>query len=196
MKIRNLIKKPCIRIIIILSVLFFLWFFVKEYYNIASPRNGSTWNQNENGIWLDRRWMREPVSKLPDEQLRQKLDAYKKRGIRYLFPHVCPMDEKGHLPEINHERVQSLLKITEEYGDFFIILPWVGGSIETVDLSNEDKAGYFDPHSENIRTAFHGIIKALKKRKDIPAFSGIAIYSDWTIDEAEWKIYDKCWLGE
>ncbi len=327
-----LIKKPYIRTPLVLIVLFALLILAKEFYNIVPLENSSKWNKDQNGIWLSRHWLREPISNMPDDELRQILSGFKERGIRYLFPHVCPMDEQGHLPEVNEERTARLLNISKEYEDYFQIMPWVGGSIATVDLSNasqravwvdevkglveeydfpgvnvnieplehgddrilgwmrdlrtalgeqriisfcgirpeskprkndnfgiwtaedyenmaalvdqiavmsydtgrklpflyvrwnstqfanvlravekggsgkcqllwgipvyEDRANYFDPNSENIRTAFHGLTAGLRNSKNNSIFSGVAIYSGWTIDHEEWEEYDRCWLGK
>lgn len=331
-KIGKFFCKSYVKIPLIIGVLVLCWLGVYHYYNMTHPGDLSQWNKGENAIWLSRHWMREPIENIPDEELRQRLDQFQERGIRYLFPHVCPMDEEGHLPEVNGDRIERLLAITAEYGDQFQIMPWIGGSIATVDLSSsqqrmvwinevkelvekhdfpgvnvnieplehgddrifdwledlrtalgedriisfcgirpeseprkgdnlgiwtaedyeklavytdqitvmsydtgrkipflyvgwtktqfvnvleavekggngecqllwgipvyEDQANYFDPNSENIRTTFHGLGKVMEDHGKSPSFSGVAVYSGWTMDDKEWQQYDQSWVGK
>jgi hypothetical protein len=125
---------------IILIILGSYLFFIKGY-GYLPVGDGSRYDQGENAIWLSRDWLREPPDKMPEAVLRQKLADFRKRGIKYLYPHCCPMDEEGNLPEINHETAERLIRLAGEYGGYFQILPWVGGSIATVDLSDMEQ-GY------------------------------------------------------
>jgi glycosyl hydrolase family 18 (putative chitinase) len=331
-KIRFFLSKPWLRVPFLIFSIIIIYFAFFPVYNLLPVGDGSIWNSNENGIWLSRRWMRAPVDEMTENELREFLDSFKKRGIRYLFPHCCPMDEKGHFPHIHDETVRRLCRVLKDYDDFFILMPWIGGSIATVDLSNtkqrdiwikevkelvelynlpgvnvnieplehgdksiilwmkklkealgkkrkisfcgirpeitapkgdplgiwtaedyenlsvhvdqitvmaydtgrkvpimyvswnaknlksvceavrkgshgkcrvlwglpvyEDKADYFKAEVENIRTSLRGTIKGLKNLKDNEVFQGVSIYSNWTIDENEWEIYDKHWIGK
>ncbi|MBU1992110.1 MAG: glycosyl hydrolase family 18 protein [Patescibacteria group bacterium] len=56
------------------------------------------------------------------------------------------------------------------------------------------KAG-FNPAVENIRTGLLGIVDGLNNlRSDKDSFAGVAIYSNWETDQAEWNTYDELWL--
>lgn len=303
------------------------WLAAMQWYNLASLPHLVHTRHGENGIWLSRRWMREPPAAMTEPEVREALAAFRRRGIRYLFPHCCPMDEEGHLPAINDETTLQLMHLAAEHGDFFRVMPWIGGSIATVDLSDarqratwahevaqlvhrygfagvnvnieplahgdtrvhdwllalrseigttgtisfcgmrpedtpkpddslgiwtaddyeeiaevadqitvmsydsgrrlpvlfvnwsarqfvsvtnavqkgsagrckilwgipvyEDRADYFDPRVENLRTSLHGLAKGLQRTGENPAFQGVCIYSDWTIDAREWSDYDR-----
>ena len=60
----------------------------------------------------------------------------------------------------------------------------------------EERRLSFHPGAENMRTALRGIRQGLH---DVPpgarARFGVAIYADWTTDDAEWRQYRANWLG-
>ncbi len=139
MAVKRKTKISLLRAVIMIVAAGVAYFYLFHYYNIVQPGDLSKWNKNENGIWLSRNWFREPVSKMTDDELEGKLAEFKRRGIKYLYPHVCPMDNSGELPEVNDEQVRRFLRAAGDYGDFFEIMPWVGGSLNTVDLSNKEQ---------------------------------------------------------
>ena len=57
----------------------------------------------------------------------------------------------------------------------------------------DDKVG-FNPEVENVGNALVGVISGLNDiRADEETFTGIAIYSEWEMDEGEWEVYDGLW---
>ena len=64
-----------------------------------------------------------------------------------------------------------------------------------VPTSEETTAG-FDPAAENIESALTGIARTMPSDRDSPRMFGLAIYADWTTDEAEWAVWRRHWLGE
>jgi len=52
----------------------------------------------------------------------------------------------------------------------------------------DEGVGYHHPEVENIESALKGIHAALSSYEDIPTnYAGIAIYSEWTMDEKRWQ---------
>jgi hypothetical protein len=61
--------------------------------------------------------------------------------------------------------------------------------------SYEDEKESFDPEVENIENALKGVIKGLNNfRSDEDNFAGVAIYSYWEMDDAEWATYKDLWM--
>jgi len=60
---------------------------------------------------------------------------------------------------------------------------------------DEETAG-FDPEAENLRSALIGIARTMPSDRDSPRMFGLAIYADWTTDDAEWALWRRHWLGE
>lgn len=64
-----------------------------------------------------------------------------------------------------------------------------------VPTSNEATAG-FDPEAENLRSALIGIARTMPSDRDSPRMFGLALYANWTTDDAEWAFWRRHWLGE
>ena len=142
--------------LLVLAILLIAWI-ATHYHRILPTPDLSQYNTRRNAIWLSRHWMREPLEGFDETDLRARLDRFRDAGIRYLFPHCCPMDEAGHLPSVNAEQTQRFVRMAAEYGDAFRIMPWIGGSIATVDLSNTQQ-----------RDTWVAEVAALVSRYDFP----------------------------
>ncbi len=46
-----------------------------------------------------------------------------------------------------------------------------------------------DPKVENLRTGLRGIHRGLSKSPLPDNYQGVVLYSDWEMDEAEWKTF-------
>lgn len=56
-------------------------------------------------------------------------------------------------------------------------------------------AGYHDPKVENLENAMLGIHAALNRYDPLPArYQGVALYSEWEMDDAEWDYFEKNFL--
>lgn len=133
-------RKPWIRTPLLVLLLFVLYYLFMFGSNLLPIGNGHVYNQRKNGIWLGRKWVRGRENEFSPAQMTSALRAFHKRGIMYLYPHCCPMDEAGNLPAVNVENIQALQKIIAENNWDFQIYPWVGGSIATVSLESESQA--------------------------------------------------------
>ena len=60
----------------------------------------------------------------------------------------------------------------------------------------DEATGGFDPEAENLRSALIGIARTMPSDRDSPRMFGLAIYADWTTDDAEWALWRRHWLGE
>jgi hypothetical protein len=57
----------------------------------------------------------------------------------------------------------------------------------------DDKIG-FNPEVENVGNALVGVITGLNDiRASEEAFTGVAIYSEWEMDEGDWEVYEGLW---
>jgi hypothetical protein len=71
------------------------------------------------------------------------------------------------------------------------VLEWSEGCEVLLGLPAFDDrdVGYHDPEVENLEHALAGVHAALHELPDVPAtYRGVAIYADWTMDEAKWRI--------
>jgi spore germination protein YaaH len=74
------------------------------------------------------------------------------------------------------------------------VLAWSGGTKVLLGLPAYDDAGsgYHHPDVENLRNALLGVHGGLgaSAAADLPAnYQGVALYSEWEMDEAEWAWY-------
>lgn len=90
----------------------------------------------KNGIWLSHGWLggdkwfaeNSKTNELPKYRDLASIHALAEKLRRYhiqdVFPHLCPSDPYGKLPEVDNEQVEQFLS---ELHDFRVI-PWVGGT--------------------------------------------------------------------
>ena len=61
---------------------------------------------------------------------------------------------------------------------------------------DEGTAGHLT-HTENIHTAIAAVNSGLKDKRVVQsAFAGVAPFAEYTMDEDEWKIFNKEWIGQ
>lgn len=125
----------------IVSVTFILIILVIIYYLIwppvlrVNPESYGKFNRKRNGLWLAHTWLAE---KHTESEIKTLFDRLARRDIRFLYPHLCPMDEAGHLPKYSRAGAKKFVKIAHQHNPPFKVLPWVGGSqAKTVDLYSE-----------------------------------------------------------
>lgn len=73
------------------------------------------------------------------------------------------------------------------------ILVWAGKTEVLLGVpAYEDAVGYHNPKVENIKNALMGIHAGLSSFSTLPKnYQGIAIYSEWEMDENEWEYFKK-----
>jgi len=72
------------------------------------------------------------------------------------------------------------------------VLTWSEGTETFLGLpAYEDHGvGYHHPHVENLENALLGIHAGLTRSSELPpSYAGVAIYSDWVMDEQEWELF-------
>ena len=119
----QMIKKPYWRIIIPGVCLSIVLFFS---YAVCSPGKDITdgrYDLGTNGIWIQHGWLgddawfekynkAERKAHFRNEKNIQKLaQILQEHHITYVYPHMCPADEKGNLPGIDEEQVKRFLGI-------------------------------------------------------------------------------------
>jgi hypothetical protein len=69
------------------------------------------------------------------------------------------------------------------------ILAWSAGTPVLLGLATYDDAGvgYHDPEVENLAEGLRGIHAGLEASSPGQAYQGVALYSEWEMDEAEWQ---------
>lgn len=77
------------------------------------------------------------------------------------------------------------------------VLAWSEGKPVLLGLPAYDDAdtGYHDPRVENLQTALHGVHRGLSSGPLPAHYQGVALYSDWEIDEAEWSLFREQFLS-
>lgn len=71
------------------------------------------------------------------------------------------------------------------------VLSWSEGKAVLLGLPAYDDAGvgYHDPRVENLRNGLRGIHAGLLGFEHLPVhYQGVAIYSDWEMDDSEWAL--------
>jgi hypothetical protein len=78
------------------------------------------------------------------------------------------------------------------------ILQWSGDTKVLLGLPtyNDAGVGYHHPDVENLSNGILGIHRGLSSFKNLPhSYQGTALYCEWEMDEAEWKIYRETFLN-
>lgn len=55
---------------------------------------------------------------------------------------------------------------------------------------------WFHATAENMESGLHGVITGLNSNRDTSAFTGVAIYRFATTSDADWREYERLWLGK
>jgi hypothetical protein len=76
------------------------------------------------------------------------------------------------------------------------ILAWSGSTPVLLGLPAYDDAGvgYHHADVENLPTGLSGIHAGLRARSPAPNYQGVALYSDWELDEGEWRHFREHFL--
>jgi hypothetical protein len=76
------------------------------------------------------------------------------------------------------------------------ILDWSGNTPVLLGLPAYDDAGtgYHHPDVENLPTGLSGIHARLNATGLVPNYQGVALYSDWELDESEWRHFQDHFL--
>jgi len=71
----------------------------------------------------------------------------------------------------------------------------LGGDVEfLIGVPAYEKGDGHNPEVENIENALFGVLNGLNDiRSDEGAFTGIAVYPEWEMDDAEWEVWDVVW---
>ncbi len=123
-------------------------------------------DKNQNALWVshgwfgDAKWLQE-ADRSSEEFNSYSLDKLVKRchenGIAYVYPHCCPANSRGKIPNWDDEKIDLFLT---KMGDAKV-LPWVGGVFEE---------GCF-PNSAEWRKAFLASVSDLLEKH--PRLDGI-----------------------
>ena len=76
------------------------------------------------------------------------------------------------------------------------ILAWSEGRAVLFGLPAYDDpgVGYHRADVENLRTSIEGVHAGLGDAALPPNYQGVALYSDWELDEAEWQLFREHFL--
>jgi hypothetical protein len=91
-------------------------------------------DRGKNGLWLQHGWLgddpwfdryhRDRSRFRTDEALDGLARLLTDHGIAFVFPHLCPCDQEGNLPGVDHEQVERFL----DHVGPVQVLPWIGGT--------------------------------------------------------------------
>lgn len=74
--------------------------------------------------------------------------------------------------------------------------PEAGGCAWRLGLpAYEDDEAWHRPEVETLEVALRGLRQAMLQRNMPVGFRGVALYASWTLDAAEWAVYDRDWRG-
>ena len=77
------------------------------------------------------------------------------------------------------------------------VLNWAGDTqvLLGIPVYDDQDVGYHHPEVENLENALAGVHAGLSKWRERPAnYEGVAIYSEWEMDEQEWSSLSKEFL--
>jgi len=92
-------------------------------------------DRGSNGIWLAHGWFggdewfvrnnktNEFTKYRAPESIKVLSEKLRRRGIKDVFPHLCPAEPTGHLPAVDARQVEQFLEMFSE----FRVMPWIGG---------------------------------------------------------------------
>lgn len=152
--------------VLVLLVFVAAWFCWQPGTDLRDGRH----DRRRNGLWLAHGWMggdawfreNRKLDQKPSFRSEEALAALAARvrehGITELYPHLCPVEAEGRLPEVDDaatERLLDALPAATAAGDGGVrVWPWVGGTLDHTDLENaawrrqfaENVAGLMERH--------------------------------------------------
>jgi len=132
----------------ILAALFLWWPPVRS--------SAGRFDRSRNAVWLEHAWLSASSTPAAGEALVRRMRA---RGIRTLYPHLCPMQRDGSLPaDFSPEALKRLLTAARRAGPGetpLRVVPWVGGVHgKTVFLSDKQQAERFAAECARLTSEF------------------------------------------
>lgn len=144
-------------------------------YAVWSPGVETTdgrFDRGRNGLWLAHGWLGGTDWFVRNDKPREPFESpaaldrlgrtCRENGVAFVYPHLCPADAAGSLPECDPVKLDRLAEALPGVA----ILPWVGGVFQS-----GINAGLIDLGPST------------------GGFTGVAIYADWTTSDAEWDVF-------
>ncbi len=101
------------------------------------PVTATSFDTRHNGLWIGHRWYTgvgvrdgEPVT---PEETDELVDALQRRGIRYGFVHVGPVQENGSLPDPPGNVLDEIRRRAPDV----VLLAWLGARVDKIPLRSE-----------------------------------------------------------
>jgi hypothetical protein len=131
---RFLTRPPWRTIVPGASILLLLWCAYLLWSPGLDVRDGRH-DRGRNGVWLAHGWLggdewfvrnaktNEYARYRAPKNIRQLAERLRRHHITDVFPHLCPADPEGHLPQVDEAQAERFLDAMNG----FRVLPWVGG---------------------------------------------------------------------
>lgn len=175
-------------------------------------------DRGRNALWLSHGWLgadewfirngktNEYAKYRDPKSLRHLADKLRRNHISDVFPHLCPAEPDGRLPQVNAAQAERFLDAL----DGFRVLPWIGGpNGGNVRLQNAKWRAMFTSQVrsllvahprfasvENLTNALLGVHRGLS-RQPLPAnYQGLAVYCDWETSDSEWAHFRDHFLNQ
>lgn len=134
MKVRDQLQKPrnhisapwlALRIFHVALLVFAIMVVVGWYFAMGPSANqhGSAYNRHQNAVWAQHAWVGQPHT---PEEIRHFVENLGKHGIRYVFLHVGPLESDGTIPPERYKELGEFLRVSRQYGDRLMFIPWMG----------------------------------------------------------------------
>jgi hypothetical protein len=91
---------------------------------LVAPDSSVVLESSANAVWLEHLWLQEGV---PDAQIMALCKILNRYEIRYVYPHLTPLNEEGNLPPFSLDAVRRFKMILHRESPQIEILPWIGG---------------------------------------------------------------------
>lgn len=97
---------------------------IPRHFLVVPAHPAAVQERSSNAVWLEHRWFQDGVS---DEEIASLCKILNDYSIRYVYPHLTPLNEDGRLPSFSLEAARRFKKIVNRDSPQVEILPWVGG---------------------------------------------------------------------
>lgn len=109
-----------LRMLLIIAI---LCFFIFYNFPIIGP-NGSSFNRDENAIWLAHHWVEEYHT---NDEIGALAHTLRSEGIRYAFAHIGPLEAGGIIPPERYARAKIFVTEMHRAEPDLKVLAWIGG---------------------------------------------------------------------